>query len=52
MVFEHKCVLAVYEQNHPRMIQIHPVSIDISLRSWSNLCHKAYTVYCTWKILL
>jgi len=25
MVFEHKCVLAVCEQNHPRMIKIHPV---------------------------
>jgi len=26
MVFEHKCVLAVCEQNHPRMIKIHPVA--------------------------
>jgi len=25
MVFEHKCVLAVCEKNHPRMIKIHPV---------------------------
>jgi len=25
MVFEHKCVLAVYEQNHPRMKKIHSV---------------------------
>jgi len=25
MGFEHKCVLAVCEQNHPRMIKIHPV---------------------------
>jgi len=25
MVYEHKCVLAVCEQNHPRMIKIHPV---------------------------
>jgi len=25
MVFEHKCVLAVCEQNHPRMLKIHPV---------------------------
>jgi len=25
MVFEHTCVLAVYELNHPKMIKIHPV---------------------------
>jgi len=25
MMFEHKCVLAVCEQNHPRMIKIHSV---------------------------
>jgi len=30
MVFEHKCVLAVYEQNHPRMIKIHPVDLNKS----------------------
>jgi len=37
MVFEHKCVLAACEQNHPRMIKIHPEVFFYNL-------NKSYTL--------
>jgi len=40
VVLEHKCVLTVCEQNHPRMIKIHPVFFFYNLNKSSALSQR------------